>query len=247
MDEGTICHRTREQEDRVEIMRLTAALEAKDRQLAIVEDALTAQIKNSESLNLVIYDRDAALEAKGREVERPHIADSCPSCGGAHLFIGAGGWLTCSWLKCKEPGVTRAVRALDADRDALKGEIERQTELIANLDAAVSRIGEALGFVPGGTDSHGMANRAVTLRAEVARLTAALERIAAWEMPEVTVCSECWGNIERPNCRLGGDHSTSTPTHKVAYGSQYGSNGERDLVRSWARDALPLRREPGDW
>lgn len=41
----------------------------------------------------------------------PRIADRCPSCGNQTLFIGAGGWLTCSWIQCKEPGLTRAIAA----------------------------------------------------------------------------------------------------------------------------------------
>lgn len=44
--------------------------------------------------------------------DQPRIADRCPSCGKQTLFIGAGGWLTCSWLKCKEPGVGRAIDVL---------------------------------------------------------------------------------------------------------------------------------------
>lgn len=36
------------------------------------------------------------------------IADRCPSCDMASMFIGAGGWLTCGNLDCREPGITRA-------------------------------------------------------------------------------------------------------------------------------------------
>lgn len=43
--------------------------------------------------------------------DQPKIADRCPSCGGS-LFIGTGGWITCSNLGCKEPGLTRAIEAL---------------------------------------------------------------------------------------------------------------------------------------
>lgn len=49
------------------------------------------------------------------------ITTPCPSCGNRTLFIGSGGHLVCSWLKCKEPGVERAIAALPtaADRQEL--------------------------------------------------------------------------------------------------------------------------------
>lgn len=48
---------------------------------------------------------------------KEHISDRCPSCGHQSLFIGSGGWLTCSWIECRQPSVGRAVAALlDADR-----------------------------------------------------------------------------------------------------------------------------------
>jgi hypothetical protein len=46
------------------------------------------------------------------------IIDRCPSCGHQTLFIGTGGYLTCSWLPCQEPGVGRAVEALKAKVEA---------------------------------------------------------------------------------------------------------------------------------
>lgn len=48
------------------------------------------------------------------------IADRCPSCGGKTLFIGSGGWLTCSYLRCSEPGVGRAIEKLRAENDELR-------------------------------------------------------------------------------------------------------------------------------
>ena len=42
------------------------------------------------------------------------IADRCPTCGHTTLFIGSGGWLTCSLIGCKEPGVSRAIELLKA-------------------------------------------------------------------------------------------------------------------------------------
>ena len=46
--------------------------------------------------------------------QQPKIETPCPSCGHRTLFIGSGGHLTCSWLKCKEPGVEDAIDALRA-------------------------------------------------------------------------------------------------------------------------------------
>ena len=33
----------------------------------------------------------------------PSIQGRCPACGGQSLFVGSGGWLTCSRLECPEP------------------------------------------------------------------------------------------------------------------------------------------------
>jgi ribosomal protein S27AE len=46
------------------------------------------------------------------EATSERIADRCPSCGHSTLFVGASGYLTCSWLPCQEPGVGRAVKSL---------------------------------------------------------------------------------------------------------------------------------------
>jgi hypothetical protein len=45
-------------------------------------------------------------------VELGKIKDRCPTCGHDTLFIGEGGWLTCSWLECKMPGVGRRIEQL---------------------------------------------------------------------------------------------------------------------------------------
>lgn len=41
--------------------------------------------------------------------KQPKIANRCPSCGSQSLFVGAGGWLTCSRLDCRSPGVVTDV------------------------------------------------------------------------------------------------------------------------------------------
>lgn len=39
-------------------------------------------------------------------MEHERIANRCPACGNQTLFIGGGGWLTCSWLQCPNPCVS---------------------------------------------------------------------------------------------------------------------------------------------
>lgn len=33
----------------------------------------------------------------------PRVQGRCPTCGGASLFLGAGGYVTCSWRHCSDP------------------------------------------------------------------------------------------------------------------------------------------------
>lgn len=68
--------------------------------------------------------RNAMRKCRRCEVEAlrdPHIEDRCTSCDNQTLFIGKGGWLTCSNLSpgCKEPGVTRAITTLRTDARTL--------------------------------------------------------------------------------------------------------------------------------
>ena len=46
--------------------------------------------------------------------EQERITTRCPTCGNQTLFVGSGGNLTCSWVKCPEPGVERAMDGLKA-------------------------------------------------------------------------------------------------------------------------------------
>lgn len=77
-------------------------------------------------------------------MEMTKIATRCPACGRDTLFIGSGGWLTCSWLQCPNPGVDGAlqqarediVRASqlqhevdEARREALAMRLERDHEI----------------------------------------------------------------------------------------------------------------------
>lgn len=56
------------------------------------------------------------------------IADRCPSCGGQSLFIGAGGWLTCSVIGCKEPGAGAAIDRLRDRAERAEAKLDSQWE-----------------------------------------------------------------------------------------------------------------------
>lgn len=84
------------------------------------------------------------------------ILDRCPSCGGQGLFIGGdgysdrSGWLTCSYLECKEPVYSRALSAATA-----KIQSEMRSEADARVRAAASdmreraaSVAESLFFAP---------------------------------------------------------------------------------------------------
>lgn len=82
------------------------------------------------------------------------ISDRCPSCGHGTLFVAPGGWLTCSWLGCKQPVVSRAlntfgevqsnVAAMTAERDALKAKYRGKE---ADLQNTVIDLGETRGLL----------------------------------------------------------------------------------------------------
>lgn len=57
-------------------------------------------------------------------MEQPHISSPCPSCGGCTLFIGTGGWLTCSLIGCKEP--TLISHTYELNKNFKKAESERE-------------------------------------------------------------------------------------------------------------------------
>ncbi len=57
-------------------------------------------------------DRHASVNS----VAYPIVAGKCPACGYGPLFLGAGGYVTCSWIKCPEP---------DAATNLLEGKATR--------------------------------------------------------------------------------------------------------------------------
>lgn len=69
------------------------------------------------------------------------ITDRCPACGNCTLFIGAGGFLTCSWLPCPQPGVGRSIEMLKVERDALAARVD---ELRAELIQRQSSLGQEI-------------------------------------------------------------------------------------------------------
>lgn len=71
-------------------------------------------------------------------MEHPKIETRCPSCGNATLFIGAGGWLTCSWIACANPSVGNAIDQLkEAARvlDAIRPLIDNTLAMLRDRDA----------------------------------------------------------------------------------------------------------------
>lgn len=53
--------------------------------------------------------------AVARRHSYKEINDRCPSCSHRTLFIGTGGYLTCSLIDCPEPGVGKAIDTLKAE------------------------------------------------------------------------------------------------------------------------------------
>lgn len=45
------------------------------------------------------YDDD-----RDRGTDFPRLKGQCPACGNSTLFRGSQGYITCSWLKCPNPG-----------------------------------------------------------------------------------------------------------------------------------------------
>jgi ribosomal protein S27AE len=37
------------------------------------------------------------------QVGFPDVQGRCPNCGSSSLFLGAGGYVTCSWIECTDP------------------------------------------------------------------------------------------------------------------------------------------------
>ena len=55
------------------------------------------------------------------------LADKCPTCG-CSLFVGEGGWITCSGLSCKAPSFEMMIEKVKSDSR------ERLNDLLVELD-----------------------------------------------------------------------------------------------------------------
>lgn len=53
----------------------------------------------------------------------PLVKGQCPSCGGSTLFLGTGGYVTCSVIGCSDPG--KASDVLDATEKPTRGRVEQ--------------------------------------------------------------------------------------------------------------------------
>lgn len=48
------------------------------------------------------------------------INTRCPSCGNTTMFVGSGGLLVCSWLKCKNPSALNDAHERIAELEKLQ-------------------------------------------------------------------------------------------------------------------------------
>ena len=47
---------------------------------------------------------DADIIKHGVAKGYPWVKGTCPACGGRTLFVGSGGYITCSYIPCPDPG-----------------------------------------------------------------------------------------------------------------------------------------------
>lgn len=122
--------------------------------------------------------------------EDKRITDRCPSCGNQTLFIGKSGWLTCSWIKCKNPCVgeanQQAMQALEAQVKELEEDRSRQMTLyVETMKQDLKRIEEET-------------QRADRLQAEVERLKDEKQRRLGYQSIVYAILAE----LDKP----GGGH-----------------------------------------
>lgn len=65
--------------------------------------------------------------------QQPKIFDRCPSCGSRSLFVGSGGWLTCSVIGCKEPATGEVIQGLKDRVTSLRTEIALRNDASPRL------------------------------------------------------------------------------------------------------------------
>jgi hypothetical protein len=54
------------------------------------------------------------LPIRAESTARPYVQGACPACKKETLFLGSGGFVTCSWIYCPNP--TAAHDLLDDNR-----------------------------------------------------------------------------------------------------------------------------------
>jgi hypothetical protein len=78
------------------------------------------------------------LEEKEKSVEQK-IRYRCPSCGGETIVVDACGWLVCSWLNCKDPGLLHRLIESKPKRPV---SVERIAEIINSVTCSSYKHGE---------------------------------------------------------------------------------------------------------
>ena len=68
----------------------------------------------------------------------------CPSCTGKAIFIGTGGYLTCSHIDCPEPDVARKVKQLEAEKAQAGASLDEYNRMYAKLEAENQRLRELI-------------------------------------------------------------------------------------------------------
>ena len=122
----------------------------------------------------------------------------------------------------------------EQNEPAVLGPVQRQVRPVADAP----RWWHCDTHGPGNASAWGCPECVRDMRGEIARMRAALERVARWhgEFPET---GKFWDDEK---------------TRQISYGAEYGSNGERDFMRQLALDALrpnveveaPLTARKGD-
>lgn len=85
------------------------------------------------------------IERPGPEPAPTLMVDKCPSCGSTGtLFIGAGGYLTCSLIGCPQPGVGRAIAQLHEHVRILREALEDIAGMGISLDPKIYNAEDAI-------------------------------------------------------------------------------------------------------
>lgn len=170
--------------------------------------------------------------------QQPRIADRCPTCGAQSLFIGSGGWLTCSVIGCKEPGVSRAIKRLTRERD---DERERAQH---NMDMARDYTGELWSARCGRAELALAASQA-----ECEKLREELERLhgAAFGLLEATSDMTCEHDPHANTvCPHGYARSRVQSMCRAARSALSRPPGSREALRAMLCECIAFARQAHD-